>query len=228
MDHMGFIHHSVWICWYISFHSVWICQKFQIIYIIFNIFFFSIVSVKYLLVDGNLAYSVFLGGSVQDMERIAQILKKRLKRREKILEEQNWRRKKKKKLRLLHRVLRDSWALDQMFYFYIWPCSDNIYIYTYFKYVKIHYLVCVSMGFKILLHSFSQDFNSFVLICLNQHLRDPYLHVHSASFLQTETRFGCSSFLCFSKSKTQKRRTSKKNKKNKQSYSNTVLSLFLF
>ena len=39
------------------------------------------------IVDEKLSYNVFLGGSVEDMERIAKILKKRLKRREKILED---------------------------------------------------------------------------------------------------------------------------------------------
>ena len=39
------------------------------------------------IVDEKLSYNVFLGGSVEDMEMIAKILKKRLKRREKILED---------------------------------------------------------------------------------------------------------------------------------------------
>ena len=41
------------------------------------------------IVDEKLSYNVFLGGSVEDMERIAKILKKRFKRREKILEDTN-------------------------------------------------------------------------------------------------------------------------------------------
>ena len=41
------------------------------------------------IVDEKLSYNVFLGGSVEDMERIAKIIEKRLKRREKILEDKN-------------------------------------------------------------------------------------------------------------------------------------------
>ena len=38
-------------------------------------------------VEEEISHNIFLGGSVEDMERIAKILKKRLKRREKILED---------------------------------------------------------------------------------------------------------------------------------------------
>ena len=45
-------------------------------------------------------------------------LKEEIEKERKDTGKQNWRRKKKKKLWLLHPVLRDSWALDQMFFFY--------------------------------------------------------------------------------------------------------------